>query len=154
MQSTLIHEGEGQRTFALIFDMGDEVMGELKHFAEENRLFGSQFTAVGAFSDATLAFFEWDKRDYKKILVREQVEVLMLGGDIAEEDGHPKVHGHVVLGRSDGSTIGGHLMEAHVRPTLEVVLTESPVHLHRKMDRRSGLALIDLSASHASTHSA
>jgi predicted DNA-binding protein with PD1-like motif len=38
--------------------------------------------------------------------------------------------------------MGGHLLEAHVRPTLEVVLTESPRHLHKRKDPESGLALI------------
>jgi hypothetical protein len=34
-------------------------------------------------------------------------------------------------------------MEAHVRPTLEVILTESPVQMRRTFDAQSGLALID-----------
>ena len=41
----------------------------------------------------------------------EQVEVLSLIGDVALKDGEPKVHAHVVVGRSDGSTRGGHLMD-------------------------------------------
>ena len=53
-------------------------------------------------------------------------------------------HAHVVLGRSDGSAIGGHLVEAHVRPTLEVVLVETPAHLRKRIDAETGLALIDL----------
>lgn len=54
------------------------------------------------------------------------------------------MHAHVVVGKSDGSAHGGHLLEAYVRPTLEVVLVESPAHLRRRPDRDSGLALIDL----------
>jgi Fe-S oxidoreductase len=54
------------------------------------------------------------------------------------------VHAHVVLGKSDGSAHGGHLLEAHVRPTLEVTLAEAPRYLHRKHDPESGLALIRL----------
>lgn len=63
-------------------------------------------------------------------------------GDIAVEDGKKKVHAHVVLGRRDGSAWGGHLLAAKVRPTLEVVLTESPSYLRRVHDPESGLALI------------
>jgi predicted DNA-binding protein with PD1-like motif len=86
-----------------------------------------------------------EKKDYDKIPVREQVEVLSLVGDITlTEKGEPKVHAHVVLGRSDGTTRGGHLVEARVRPTLEVMLIESPRHLRRKHDPQSGLALIHL----------
>jgi predicted DNA-binding protein with PD1-like motif len=82
-------------------------------------------------------------RDYDKIPVRGQVEVLSLVGDITLTDkGEPKIHVHAVLGRSDGSTRGGHLIEGRVRPTLEVVLIESPRHLRRKHDPETGLALI------------
>src|SRR5207248_8324949 len=103
-----------------------------------------QFTAVGAFRDATLAYFDWQKKDYQKIPVPEQVEVLVLAGDVAEKDGRPAVHAHCVLGLRDGSTRGGHLLSAHVRPTLEVILTESPAHLKRTVHDNSGLPLIDL----------
>jgi predicted DNA-binding protein with PD1-like motif len=142
MRSKQIHENQGQRTFALIFDTGDEAMAGLVAFARENRLGASHFTAIGAFRDVTLGYFDWDAKDYKKIPVGEQVEVLSLIGDVALKDGEPKVHAHVVVGRSDGSTRGGHLMEAHVRPTLEVTLTESPEHLRKEVDPESGLALI------------
>ncbi len=63
-------------------------------------------------------------------------------GNVALYQGKPKVHAHVVAGKRDGSTVGGHLMEAHIRPTLEVILTESPAHLVRHIDDESGLALI------------
>ncbi len=104
---------------------------------------GSHFTAIGAFRDATLAYFDWDRKEYLKNPVREQVEVVSLIGDVAlAPDGAPKVHVHVVLGRRDSTALGGHLMEAHVRPTLEVTLTETPQHLRRQHDPQSGLALI------------
>ncbi|MBX6311738.1 MAG: DNA-binding protein [Isosphaeraceae bacterium] len=142
MKSKLIHEAQGQKTFALIFDKGDEVMANLREFAKTNGLGASQFTAIGAFQDVTLGYFDWEKKDYKKIPVQEQVEVLSLIGDIALKDGEPKVHAHVVVGRSDGTTRGGHLVEAHVRPTLEVILNESPQHLQKEHDEETGLALI------------
>jgi len=48
-----------------------------------------------------------------------------------------------VLAKPDASAHGGHLIAAHVRPTLEIVLTENPRHLRRRLDPESGLALID-----------
>lgn len=82
------------------------------------------------------------KKDYQRIPVIEQVEVLSLLGDITLDDGEPKVHAHVVVGKADGRAYGGHLMAAQVRPTLEVILIESPKHLERKIDQETGLALI------------
>jgi predicted DNA-binding protein with PD1-like motif len=145
MRAKQIHEERGQKTFALVFDTGDEVIAKLTNFAKENDLTAASLTAIGAFSDATLGYFDMERKEYKEIPVDEQVEVLSLVGDIApKDDGEPQVHAHVVVGRSDGATRGGHLLEAHVRPTLEVVLVESPEHLQRRTDAETGLPLIDL----------
>jgi predicted DNA-binding protein with PD1-like motif len=142
MKSKLLNEAS-ERTFALIYETGDEVVSLLKQFAKENKPRSAHFTAIGAFRDVVLAYFDWETKQYQKIPVNEQVEVLSLAGDIAwTEDGKPAVHAHVVVGRSDGTTRGGHLMEAHVRPTLELILTESPRHLERKHDPQTGLTLI------------
>ena len=141
MKAKLIHE-QGEKTFALVFDPGDEVMEELTNFAKENGLNAAHFTAIGAFSDATLGYFDMEKKEYKEIPVDEQVEVLSLVGDIALFEEEPKLHAHAVLGRSDGTTRGGHLLEAHVQPTLEVIVTESPEHLRRETDEETGLPLL------------
>jgi uncharacterized protein len=152
MRAKVIHEGmerdfRGERTFALIFETGEEVMAGLTGFARDRSFTACRFTAIGAFSDVTLGFFDWERKHYKKIPFREQVEVLSLVGDIALRDGQPTLHAHVVVGKSDGTAHGGHLIEAHVRPTLEVILVESPSFLQRKIDPESGVALIDIGTS-------
>jgi uncharacterized protein len=68
--------------------------------------------------------------------------VLTLAGDVALQDDQPALHVHLVVGRADGSAHGGHLMRAHVRPTLELILEESPAHLRKRRDPESGLALV------------
>ncbi len=142
----MIHDAE-QKTFALVFAKDDEVVQELTRFAKEHDLAYSHYTDIGAFKNALLGFFDRAKKDYQKIPIDEQVEVLSLIGDIALSRGDPKLHAHAVLGKADGAACGGHLLEARVWPTLEVVLTESPAHLRRKLDEETGLALIDISAS-------
>lgn len=146
MKSKLLSEQDG-KTFAVIFDQGDEVAAGLLDFAKQNNLSASHFTAVGAFERATLGYFDWERKDYIKIPINEQVEVLSFIGDIALDKGQPKVHAHVVVGIRDGTAHGGHLLEAYVRPTLEVVLTETPAHLQRRFDEASKIALIDLGSS-------
>jgi uncharacterized protein len=144
MRSRLIHSEGGEKIFVLVFDTGDEVVSEMTTFARENNLDAASITAIGAFSGATLGYFDIVRKEYEKIPLEEQVEVLSLIGDIALNEGEPELHAHVVLGRRDGTTRGGHLLEAHVRPTLEVVLTESPDHLKKRTDEETGLALIDI----------
>lgn len=144
MKAKLLND-DRERVFALVYEIGDEVMAGLKAFTREHRPRSAHFTAIGAFSDAVLAYFDWEAKRYRDIPVGEQVEVLTLAGDVAwKDDGEPFAHAHVVVGRSDGSTRGGHLKSAHVRPTLELVLVEYPTHLDRAHDPRSGLTLIRL----------
>jgi uncharacterized protein len=143
VKSKLLNEAGGQRTFALIFQTGDEAMGRLQEFVKQERISAAQFTGIGALSAAKLNYFDWEKKTYQPIPVHEQVEVASLTGDVAlSPQAEPALHVHAVLGRRDGTAFAGHLSEAHVRPTLEIVLTESPVHLHKALDPQSGLALI------------
>jgi predicted DNA-binding protein with PD1-like motif len=143
MKTKRIADG-GSVTYAVIFDEGDEVMSGIESFAREAQLDAARFTGIGAFQEANLGYFEVDRREYRRIPIQEQVEVLTLSGDIALKDGMPKVHCHVVLGKRDGAAVGGHLIEARVRPTLEVMLTETPGQLRRRHDERTGLALIEI----------
>jgi len=143
MQVKLVHEEGGKRTFAVILQIGDEAMRCLGEFATSERIGGAQVTAIGAFRTAKLAFFDWESKQYRPIPVAEQTEVASLVGDIAVgPDGRPSVHVHAVLGRRDGTALAGHLQEGHVRPTLEIIVTEAPAHLCKVEDAESGLALI------------
>ena len=142
MQYRLLNDDRRQRTFALILQTGDEAMSCLQSFAEKERITAAQITAIGAFREAQLAYFDWDRKTYLPIPVKEQVEVASLIGDIAVADGKPSVHVHAVLGRRDGTAMAGHLQKGWVRPTLELIVTESPTHLCKVKDPESGLALI------------
>ena len=131
----------GGNVHALIFETDDEVMATLRDFATKAGIRAARFTGIGAFRSATLAYFDWEKKTYLELPVDEQVEVLVLTGDFALKDGKPEPHVHVVLGCRDGSTRGGHLQSALVRPTLELML-ETGGALERRFDPESGLALI------------
>jgi predicted DNA-binding protein with PD1-like motif len=132
MRSRKLHAAEGLRVYVAVLEIGDSVADCLTRLAREERLTAAQITAIGAFESATLAFFDWQSKQYEEIPVREQAEVLSLVGDIAlDEKGSPKLHLHAVLGRRGGAVVGGHLMDGRVRPTLEVMINESPAHLQR-----------------------
>lgn len=143
MNSKLLHETGGQRTFALILETGEEAMDCVLAFAREKGLSAAQITGIGAFERVALKYFEWETKEYRDIPVDEQVEVASLIGDIGlGPDGEPALHIHLVVGKRDGSAMAGHLGSGHVRPTLELVVTESPRHLCRRPDPETGLNLI------------
>ena len=133
------------RTFVLIFNTGDEVNAGLTNFAREQNLSDASFKAIGALQSVKLGWYNPETKKYAtSVELNEQVELLSLIGDVAQQDGKPIVHAHMVVGRSDGTTAGGHLLNAVVWPTCEVFLTESPAHLRKALDPESGLVLIHL----------
>ncbi|HKD82916.1 MAG TPA: PPC domain-containing DNA-binding protein [Candidatus Angelobacter sp.] len=146
MKAKLLHEDNGLRTFAVVFDKNDKVREELLKFATLNRFADAHLTAIGAFSEVTVGFFDRQKKDYKRIEIKEQVEVLSFAGNIVEKDATPTLHAHVVVGKQDGTAHGGHFLGGRVWPTLEMIISEMPVHLCRTHDDDSGLALINLAA--------
>jgi uncharacterized protein len=144
MKSKTIVEGR-ERTFVVILDSGEEAFKAISSFADQEKITGASVTAIGAFERAKVGWFDFDAKRYKPIAIGEQCEVLSLLGDIAEgDDGKASLHLHAVLGLSDGSVRGGHLMEGTVRPTLEVTITETAAHLRRKKRPDLGIALIKI----------
>jgi predicted DNA-binding protein with PD1-like motif len=143
MRYKLLNDTGGQRTFAVVLDAGDETMASLRDFVAKEKIAAAQITGIGAFSSVVLKYFEWERKQYLDNRLDEQVEVASLLGDVAlAPSGEPAIHIHLVVGRRDGSAWAGHLGTGHVRPTLEVIVTESPAHLRKVHDPRSGLALI------------
>jgi uncharacterized protein len=143
MEATLVHEQSDQRTFVVVLATGEEVIKSLNEFATQNRIYAAQFSAIGVLSDIELKYFDWETKKYESNPLNEQVEVASLLGDIAmSPNKKPSLHVHVVIGRRNGTAMAGHLGKAHVRPTLEVILTESPAHLRKVHDPESGLNLI------------
>lgn len=133
------------KVFALILETGDEIASFLQQFAKRQGLGGTSFKAVGALSYAKLDWFNWETKKYDLACVLdEQVELLSLIGDITLRDREPQVHTRVVVGRSDGIAHGGYLLQARVLPTCELILTESPSPRQKKLDPKSGIALIQL----------
>jgi hypothetical protein len=143
MQYKLINNDQ-QKTYAVILESGEEVMEQLIAFAKKEKVGISQFTAIGAFSETVVGFFDFSIKDYKRIPLKEQMEVLTLNGDITLFNDQYKIHAHVILGKEDGRAYGGHLLKATVHPTLEIILNESPAWLRRETDAETGLALIKI----------
>ena len=134
-----------ERNFVLVLDDGEEAFSAITRFCEEQNITGASVTAIGAFREAKLGFFDFNEKRYIEIPVDHQSEVLSAIGDVAVDDeGKASVHMHAVLGFADGATKGGHFMSGVVHPTLEIVIRESAVALRRRKRPDLGIALIDL----------
>ncbi|EEF59161.1 PPC domain-containing DNA-binding protein [Pedosphaera parvula] len=143
MRVQSLSEENGKAEYAVIFGKGDEVLSGLQEFAESHHVTSAHFTAIGALSEATLAWFDPQRKMYRKVPINGQVEVLSMVGDIALYKGKPAIHTHMVVGFSDGTTRGGHVLNAQVFPTLEVMVTVDPKAMHKRLDPETDLTLID-----------
>jgi uncharacterized protein len=141
-KATLLSNGDA-KTYLLVFHTGQEVMKGLLAFARKHGLKTGHLTGIGAISEAVIGYFDPQKKAYLRHHENGQAEVLSLTGNLALYDNEPFFHVHVALGLRDGSARGGHLFEATVRPTVELVLTASPNPVHRKIDHETGLPLLD-----------
>jgi predicted DNA-binding protein with PD1-like motif len=143
MQVQLLSENQGRKEYAVVFSKGDEAFSGLSEFAEKFHVTSAHFTAIGALRGATLGWFSPERKMYKKIPVEGQLEVASMIGDIALINGKPVVHTHMVVGLPDGTARAGHVLEAHVWPTLEVMVTVEANAMRKSLDPETGLALID-----------
>jgi predicted DNA-binding protein with PD1-like motif len=142
MKSKLLNEQNGSRTFVVVFERGEHVMEPLLEFLKGESVTAARLTGIGALESVTLGYFDWETKEYEQHRISGQVELLSLAGDVALKNGEPQVHAHVVLGCRDTSTLGGHLLDATVRPTLELIIEDAPAELRKTVDPESGLALI------------
>jgi predicted DNA-binding protein with PD1-like motif len=149
MQVQLLGRGQQTRQYAVIFSTGDEAFSGLQAFAENYHVTSAHFTAIGAVNGATVAWFDPQRKMYKKIPIDGEFEVISMIGDIALYQGKPIVHTHIVLGAADGTTRGGHVLDANVSVTLEVMVTVDAIAMQKRFDPETDLALIDPSLSAA-----
>src|SRR5579884_2214113 len=141
-KAELLSDGD-VKTYLLVFHTGQEVMKGLRAFARKHKLAAGHLTGLGAIRDAVIGFFDPQTKTYLRHHEKGQAEVLSLTGNLALDDNEPFFHVHVALGRRDGSARGGHLFEATVRPTVELVLTAYSKPVRRKIDPETGLPLLD-----------
>lgn len=140
------------QTFVLVLSPGEEAFAAITDFANERNITAASVSAIGAFAEAKLGWFDIEAKAYRPISVHEQCEVLSLMGDVAQgDDGKASLHLHAVLGLSEGRVRGGHFVSGLVRPTLEITVRETVGYLRRKKRADLGLALISLEGADGAT---
>lgn len=143
MEVKLLKDSPDEKVYTVVFHKGDEALSGLVDFAQRYKVGDAHFTAIGAVSSATLGWLDLSQKLYVAIPVKEQVEVASLVGDIATFQNKPVVHMHCVLAKRTGETVGGHIWELHVDPTLEVFVTVNRTPLEKRPDAASGMKFID-----------
>src|SRR5437667_10996070 len=134
MKVQLLNPGEPTKQYAVIFYQGDEAFSGLLEFAQKYQITSAHLTAIGAVNGATLGWFDPQRKLYKKIPINGQHEVIGMSGDIALYQGKPVVHTHLLVGNSDGTTQGGHVLPAYLSPPWAGMNTVDPVTMQKRFD--------------------
>jgi uncharacterized protein len=142
MTYKLLSDNKGIKEYVLVFAKSDEVLSGVSDFAAQQHVASARFTGIGALKEATVGWFDPGRKSYKLNLIRQQVELVSLIGDIGLYNGIPVVHTHFSVGFPDGSMKGGHLIAAVTYPTVELFMTVFPTALQKKLDKETDLKLI------------
>ncbi|MDP8904974.1 MAG: DNA-binding protein [Chloroflexota bacterium] len=125
-------------------ESGEKVLEVLTAFAAREGIAYGAVNGIGAVRWVRLAYLNAVQKKYEAYEFEEQLEVVSLTGNVTRRDGEPFFHLHISLARPDLSLIGGHFIDAIVRPTLEVSIQQEAAAVTRVPDEASGLALMDL----------
>jgi predicted DNA-binding protein with PD1-like motif len=109
--------------YAVRFSAGDEILSGLYDLVAKHRITSGHITGIGGLAPgALLGWGDPEVGGFKKIEIKEKTEIVSLIGDISLRNGEPYVHVHMIVGSSDGSTKGGHLIEARIAPLGELTV--------------------------------
>lgn len=104
------------------FGAGDEILSGLTELAEREHITSAYITGLGGLSTGLFGWGDPSNGAFKEIPIDKKCELVSLVGNISMRNGKPYVHLHGVVAFSDGSTKGGHVIEAHVAPIAEITV--------------------------------
>ena len=129
-------------TYIVRMDPGEEILGQLRVFAEAEQVKLASVTALGAVKDFTVGVFDTGAKVYKSNRFQGVYEIVSLVGTINTMDGAFYCHLHMCAADQEGRAFGGHLNEAVISATCELVISCLPGRTDRVFSDEVGLNLI------------
>lgn len=128
----------------LRLDPGDEIIDSLLKLAEKENILFANVTGIGASDDIVIGVYDLEDRQYhKKKFEGRNYEIVSLSGNINRMNGKPYVHLHAAIGSPRYSSFeGGHLDEARISATAEIVLNIIEAKIDRDVSEKTGLNVL------------
>ncbi|MDR2047616.1 MAG: DNA-binding protein [Clostridiales bacterium] len=124
-------------------DKGEEILNALAEIAEREGIRAGCLSAIGAVDYLKAGLFDPKQKKYFVNVFEKDMEIVSLVGNISRMDGRPYLHAHISAADVNGAVVGGHLNEARVSLTCELVITVFEGGTGRKFDAETGLNLLD-----------
>ena len=128
--------------YFLKFDKDEKLHKTLEKFMIDQKIKGAFYHGLGALKNCELGFYHLNKKEYHRETFAAEAELLNLTGSLTWFNDQPVVHSHATLGDEDFKAFGGHLFEADVAVTVELMVTVYNYKIERKADPNIGLNLI------------
>ena len=124
-------------------DSGEPILKTILSILKREKIYAGVITGIGSVSSATLRFFDTRTKTYVDREFTGLFEIVSLTGNISMMDDKAYLHCHACLGDKDYKAIAGHLLEAVVGATCEIVIIQVDVKIGRKFDEKVGLNLFE-----------
>ena len=121
-----------------------EILSELEKVCSQYNIKLGKISGIGAVNRATIGFFEPAIKKYHPTEINDDHEITSLSGNITSMNNEVYLHVHINLANSENNTFGGHLNEAFVSATCEVIIEEFEGEVSRFFDETGGLNLLDV----------
>ncbi len=128
--------------YILRFDKGEEVLEGIKKFMGEQAVSACAFFGIGACSVVELGYFNIHIKDYRKKPFTEELEILSFSGNGGLSNGELVIHSHGLFGRTDFTSVGGHVFKLIASITCEIFLIVLNGALERKFETDLNLNLL------------
>ena len=129
-------------TYIVRMDPGEEILTQLKVFAEQEGVKLASVTALGAVKDFTVGVFDTGAKVYKSNRFQGVSEIVSLVGTLNTMNDAFYCPLHMCAADQEGHAFGGHLNEAVISATCELVVTCLPGRTDRVFSDEVGLNLI------------
>ena len=129
-------------TYIVRIDKGEEILTQLKVFAEAEGVKLASITGLGAVKDFTVGVFDPNAKVYQSNRFQGVYEIVSLVGTINTMDDAFYCHVHMCAADQQGRAFGGHLNEAVISATCELPVTCLPGRTDRMFSDEVGLNLI------------
>jgi len=136
-------------TYIVRLDPGDRIIASLEALCDRDRIGTAAFEGIGVVAEAEIGHYDTGSGDFATINIHEPCEIVSLQGNVTTRDGKPFVHAHISLAGREFGVRGGHLREAVVSATAEIVLTRYFEAIGRRKDAATGVEMLDLKPGEA-----
>lgn len=95
-------------------------------------------SGIGQLKKTKLGFFK-NRGNYSPKIFEKPLELLSLTGNICKQNDEYFLHLHSVVSDENKIAYGGHLIEANISITAEIVLLKNDINFFRKLNNKTGL---------------